>query len=326
LKRLVLCLLLGCGPSPEIESPEQPPPAPPPPPAAPAPPPAPSAAPVAPPKEPKAKGSEFDNDGADGIRRWGNWDGPKQGTAITTKRAWVIAPNLISASSPKSSFATVFPRVADVVKTDANEVVLAEKWGQFAVPAALARPAEAPKNLKKGMIVRCPFGGNSVVARVDATDATNTTCAFRFVDQARKEKVPTSDVMRLDGTMQMGAPVHARFESSPDEWFEGFLVATEGDAAWVSLETQFAAPDPRANKSAQKVKASDVRVVDASKGLQRGDACVAPDFGKIEPCTIKRVLDIGLGYEVNFEGGRTQELELGRVAPKPKADKPKPVK
>jgi hypothetical protein len=169
--------------------------------------------------------------------------------------------------------------------------------------------------------VRCPFGGNSVIARVDATDATTTTCNFRFIDKARKEKVPTAEVMRLDGSLQLGAPVHAQFESQPDVWYEGTALASEGDSAWVTLETQFTEGDPRAGKSAFKLKASGVRVVDASKALKRGDECVAADFGRIEPCRVKRLIDLGLGYEVSFEGDRTQELELGKVAPKPKPPK-----
>ena len=80
-------------------------------------------------------------------------------------------------------------------------------------------------------------------------------------------------------------------------------------------------PHPRAGKSAHKVKTSAVRVIDAARGLQRGDACVAPDFGKIEPCTVKRILEGGLAYEVTFEGDRLQEFELGRVAPKPRPAK-----
>jgi hypothetical protein len=318
---LAAAFLTGCG-GPEAEAPETPgtEPAPDASVAQPAKPGAPAHASAAEPAAPApaSAASGPDVDGPDGVRRWGAWDGPKQGAAVTTKRAWVIAPNLQESGSDKLSFGAVFPRVADVEKASANELVLSEKWGKFAVPLALARPAAAPRALKDGRVVRCPFGGNSVIAITDRTSDSTTVCKFRFMDKPRKEEVPIADVMVFDGTLQLGAPVHARFESEPDVWYDGMAVAADGDSVWATLEIKFGNDDPRGSKVAHKFKKSDVRVVDVRKTFNRGDACVAPDFGRIEPCTVKRILDQGLAYEVSVEGGATHEVEIGRIAPKPR--------
>ncbi|HVK63964.1 MAG TPA: hypothetical protein VM694_05805, partial [Polyangium sp.] len=85
---------------------------------------APEAKPAAEPEKPK--GLVHDVDGPDGIRRWALWDGPKTAAAITTPKAWVIAPNMGRLGETKESFAAVRLKLVTVAKADANEVVYEE--------------------------------------------------------------------------------------------------------------------------------------------------------------------------------------------------------
>jgi hypothetical protein len=261
-----------------------------------------------------------DADGPDGVRRWASWDGPKTGAAITTKKAWVVAPNL-GGSSDKDSFGAVALKLVDVAKADANEVVYESRGKKYATPAALARPPARPGAVKKGGVALCSFGGSSVVGLIEAADAKSVTCAFRFMEKTRKEKLTPEEVLPLDGKPDLGAPALVRFESDPDTWYEAMIVAATGDDVWASVSTQFSEGDPRAGRSVHKVKAAGAKVIDLSKPLKVGDPCLATSIATIEPCKVTKVIDGGVAYAVSFEGGGggfRKEWELGTVAPAPK--------
>lgn len=287
----------------------------------------------APPSDDKAAkpaASAHDADGPDGVRRWASWDGPKEGAAITTKKAWVFAPNLSGSASDKDSFGAIALTLVDVVKSDSNEVVFENRKSKYAVPVSLARAAEAPKGLKKGSIALCSFGGSSVVARIEAVDAKSVTCAFRFMDKTRKEKLAPEEVLPLDGKLGIRAPVLARFDSDPDTWYDGFVVAASGEDVWVNVETQFGADnDPRKGRMVHKLKAANVKLIDMTKPLKVGDACLADHIARIQPCKVAKVVDGGLAYVVSFEGSparNDKEWTLDQVTPAPKDDAKKPAK
>jgi hypothetical protein len=288
----------------------------------------PSAAPTATPEaKPEAKadakpqGLVHDVDSPDGIRRWALWDGPKTGKAITTKKAWVIAPNMGSMSSNKDSFGSVRLKLVTVAKADANEVIYEDRGNKYAVPAALARPAEAPKGLKKGAFVVCNFGASYALARVDAVDAKSVTCLVRFMEKTRKEKVAPDEVLALEGPLGLSSPALIRFEGSDEDQYDGVVIATSGEDAWVHVETQFGDNDKRGGRFVHKVKTKDVTPIDVSKPLAKGAPCLATNHARIEPCTVKEVIDSGLAYVVSFgegDSGIKKEWEIGTVAPTPK--------
>jgi hypothetical protein len=284
-------------------------------------PPAPSAtadAPPPPPIEPAPAKVAPDSDGPDGVRRWASWEGPKTGAAITTKRAWEIAPNTAKPGSDKLSFASVDLRVVDVEKADGNEVVFKDRGQRYAVPAALAWPAEPTKGLAKGAPVRCAFGGSSTVARVDAADARSVTCAFRFMEKTRRERTPAAEVRPLSGRLETGAPALLRFGSDAGTQYRGWIVATSGDDVWVALDTQFSEGDARAGRAVHKVRAAGVEVIDVAKPLKVGDGCLATDITSIVPCKVSKVIEGGLAYVVDFEGGAAgshKEWTFDEVAP-----------
>jgi hypothetical protein len=264
----------------------------------------------------------IDSDGADGVRRMASWDGAKEGAAITTKKAWAFAPNLGSAGSNKLSFGTMALTLVDVVKADAKELSFALEGNKYAVPAVLARAAEASKGLKKGAAARCSFGGSSSLGRIEAASASSVTCAFRFMDKTRKEKLAPEAVLVLDGTLALGAPALVRFEMSESR-YTGMVLAVSGEDAWVSVDTMFSTGDPRAGRSVHKVKTANVTAIDASKPLKVGDPCLAAQFGDVEPCKITKVIDGGVAYELKFDGDNggssKKEWEMGQIAPAPEA-------
>jgi hypothetical protein len=314
---LGLLCLIACGgaeaPRPELPPAQAPP-------AAASPPPAPATPPISGGEAGAAatSGSAHDQDGPDGVRRWKSWDGPTEGPPIGTPKAWVMAPNTIGGSDTKPSFSSVAPRVGEVASSDAKETIVRESWGQFAVPASVARLAQPAVGLKKGATALCAFGGSSVVARVEAVDAKSVTCAFSFMDQPRREKLAPDEVLPLDGALDFGAPAHARFDDAPDDWYEGFVVAASGDQIWVSLATQFADGDPRAGRSVHKLAAADVRAAEITRPLKVGEACLATEIANLAPCKVKKVLDGGLGYSVSFEAGSPRDFPFDRVSRRPK--------
>lgn len=276
-----------------------------------------SAAPAVP--DPPAKTGP-DADAPDGVRRWAAWDGPKTGAAITTKRAWVIAPNTLGSGSDKLSFSSVELRLVDVEKANGDEVVFRDRKQTYAVPAALAWPAEAPKGLAKGAVARCAFGGNSVVARLEAAaaDAKSVTCAFRFMEKTRRERMAAADVLPLHGKIEPGAPAIVRFGSDASTRYRGTVMAVSGDDVWVKIDAQFGEGDARASRAVHKVRATSVEVIDLAKPLKAGDACEATDIAGLVPCKVKKVIEGGLAYVVEFEGGSAsgrKEWSFDEVAP-----------
>jgi hypothetical protein len=260
-----------------------------------------------------------DADGPDGIRRLAVWEGPKAGKAVTTKKAWVIAPNTMG--DDKLSFSSVSLRLVSVEKGDGNELVFTDRNVKYAVPAALAWAAEPAKGVKKGSVVRCNFGGNTTVARVDAVDAKGVTCTFRFMEKTRKEKMALEEARVLSGKLEPGAPAFVRFEGD-DKRYRAVVVTVDGDDAWVTVDTHFS-DGPRAGRAVHKVKAAAVEVIDMSRPLKAGDACLATQFAEAQVCKVAKVLDGGLAYAVTFADGSAAHGELGldEVAPAPKAAK-----
>jgi hypothetical protein len=139
------------------------------------------------------------------------------------------------------------------------------------------------------------------------------------MEKPQKQKVAPEEVLALDGTAQLGSPVHARFAEQPEQWYEGVVLAASGEHAWVSLDTQFADGDPRAGRRVHKLAARDVRAVDLQKPLKVGEACLATELTQLAPCKVKKLIGGGLGYSVAFDsGGNPRDLPFDRVARRPK--------
>ncbi len=287
----------------------------------------PEAKPAAQAEPAKPKGLVHDADGPDGIRRWALWDGPKTAAAITTKKAWVVAPNLGQLGATKESFGAVRIKLVTVLKADANEVVYEERGNKYAVPAALARPAVAPKGLKKGAYAICNFGGSHWVGRIEAVDAKSATCALWFMNKLRKEKLPLEEVLAFEGPFGMGSHGMVHFEggSDTDTWYPAQVFAVSGEDAWVEIETQFGnGYGEREGRSVHKVKTSNVRPIDVSKPLAVGAPCLTEDNPRLGDCKVKRVIEGGLAYELTFKDGQPvkEEWDIGTVAPLPQEAKP----
>lgn len=265
------------------------------------------------PPEPPAKVAPVDIDGPDGIRRWGQWEGPKDGPAVSGKKAWVIAPRAAQAGG-KLSFSNVGLGLVDVEKAGGAEVVFSIQKQRFAVPAALAWPAEAAKGIKKGDPVLCALGGEVVIARAEAASAKAVTCAFRREEKTRRERVPATEVRRLDGKTEPGAPAIVRFESDRASSYLGTVLLARGGEVWV----QVAGAGESDARAVRQVKAANVEVIDAARPLKVGDACLATDLAGVTPCKVTKVIDGGLSCVVDFEGGSAGskgEWAIGEIAP-----------
>ncbi|TKD13285.1 hypothetical protein [Polyangium fumosum] len=287
---------------------------------------APEAKPAAEPEKPK--GLVHDADGPDGVRRWALWDGPKTGAAITTPKAWVVAPNMGSLKETKDSFGAVRIKLVTVAKADANEVVYEERGNKYAVPAALARPAAPPKGLKKGAFAICNFGQSHWVGRIEAVDAKSATCALRFMKKLRKEKLPLEEVLAFEAPLGMGSYAMVRFEGGPDTdtSYAAQVFLVSGEDAWVTVETQFGnGYGAREGRRVHKVRASNLTPIDVSKPLAVGAPCLTEDVVRFGACTVKKVFDGGLAYVLAFKDNESpiqEEWDLGTVAPLPKEAKP----
>ena len=257
-----------------------------------------------------------DADGADGVPRWATWDGPATGQPVTTKKAWVAAPNMVlSLQSPeKNSFASVATRLVNVISSSEHELVYEERGVKYAVPAALARAATAAKGLRKGAPILCSFAGAAAVGRVDTVDASSVTCALRFMKKTRKEKLPLDEVIAIDGNLGLGMPVVVTLDAAAGEIQRPaeFLMAS-GDDAWIAIAKE-ASP-------VRKVKAATVTSLDVQKPLAVGAACIASDMLAMKPCKVTQVLD-GVAYVVAFTGDSrldpSYESALSEVAPAPR--------
>ncbi|HVK64814.1 MAG TPA: hypothetical protein VM694_10080, partial [Polyangium sp.] len=249
--------------------------------------------------------------------------------AITTPKAWVIAPNMGRLGETKESFAAVRLKLVTVAKADANEVVYEERGNKYAVPAALARPAAPPKGLEKGAFAICNFGGSHTIGRIEAVDAKSATCALRFMEKLRKEKLPLEEVLAFEAPLGMGSYAMVRFEdggSDTDTSYAAQIFAVSGEDAWVTVETQFGnGYGAREGRRVHKVKMSNLTPIDVSKPLAVGAPCLTEDVARFGACTVKKVFDGGLAYALSFKDNESPvktEWDLGTVAPLPKEAKP----
>ena len=252
-----------------------------------------------------------DADGADGVRRWATWDGPATGLPVTTKKAWVAAPNMASLKSSTDSFASVAARLVNVVSSSERELVYEARGVKYAVPAGLARGAVAATGLKKGAPILCSFAGAAAVGRVDAVDASSVTCGLRFMHKTRKEKLPLDEVLVIDGMLGLGMPVVVTLDGAAGEVQRpAAFLAASGDEAWVAVAKE-ASP-------VHRVKAAKVTSLDVQKPLAVGAACVAFDMFVMKPCKVTKVLD-NVAYVVTFTDGsrldKSYEWDLSEVAP-----------
>lgn len=93
----------------------------------------------------------------------------------------------------------------------------------------------------------------------------------------------------------------------------------EGEDRRERAGDQWEGEGARHGRAVHKVKAAAVEVIDMSRPLKVGDACLAVQMGDIQPCKVTKAVDGGLAYAVTFADGSASRGELGldEVAPAP---------
>ncbi len=229
------------------------------------------------------------------LRFWG-YDGPAEGPAITGPRAWTAVP-----SGPADDrYRRVFISVEDFVKTANGENHFRTARNDLVAPVAMAVNLAPPASLKKGDPIMAESANDSAIARVVSVDGDTVTMKYVFGDLVGEMEAPKSEVMPLDGTLRLGAPVAFKREG---KWYAGRLLAKNAQDAWVALHYTDGEPYV-------KVKAADVRAIDVTKVLKIGDKCVSDSAAtaknELLPGKITKVIEDGMFYEVTLEKSPTK--------------------
>lgn len=236
------------------------------------------------------------------LRFWA-FDGPDSGPAITGKRAWTA----IAQGAADDRYRRVFVSVEDFVKTDGKRNTFTAPFGEIVSPVALAANLAPPAALKKGDPVLAENGNDSAFARVASLTGDTVTMSYVFGALAGELEAPRSEVLLLDGTLRMGAPVAYRTDA---KWSAGRLLAKTSDDAWVTPEWVDGAPFV-------KVKTSDLRSIDVSRILKAGDSCLSlgpTSKNLLAPGKITGVDEDALFYDVKLDTGATFKVPFHQVS------------
>lgn len=235
--------------------------------------------------------------------RFFSFDGPDAGPAITGKRAWTA----IGEGAHDDRYRRVFISVETFVKADGKNNLFSAPYGDVVSPVALAQNLAAPASLKKGDAVMAENSNDNAVGRVVSVSGDTVKMGYVFGELPGELEAPLAEVLTLDSTLKLGTP--AAFKVS-GKWIVGRFLAKTAEDAWV-------APFWVDNSPFVKVKATDVRVIDVSKPLKAGDACVAlgpMSRGEMIAAKVTKVADEGLFYEVKPEKGEPFKVPFFQVS------------
>jgi hypothetical protein len=236
------------------------------------------------------------------VLQFWSWDGPTDGPAITGKRAWTA----IAEGKADDRYRRVFISVEPFTKVDGKNNVFTAPYGEVVSPVALAANLTPPASLKKGDAVFADNSNDSAFGRVTKIEGETVTMSYVFGQLAGEHEAPKAEVVLLDGTPKLGAPVAYRVDG---KWHVGRLLLKGAEEAWV-------APHWVDNSPFVKVKGADVRVIDVSKLLKVGDACIAlgPNGNELVPGKVVKVLDDGVFYDVAIPGGKTVKTAFHQIS------------
>jgi hypothetical protein len=236
--------------------------------------------------------------------RFWSFDGPADGPAITGKRAWTA----IADGAAEDRWRHVFISVESFVKTDGKNNSFTAPFGDVVSPVGLAANLAPPAALKKGDPVLAENGNSSAPARVVSIDGETVTMSYVFGELTGELEAPRSELLLLDGTLKMGAPVAFKADG---KWTAGQLLAKTAQDAWVALHWVD-------NSPYVKTKAADVQPIDVTRLLKVGDKCLSlgpMNKNELVPGKVTKVLDDGVFYEVKLDSGQTYRVPFHQVSP-----------
>jgi hypothetical protein len=245
-----------------------------------------------------------------GTRSWADFAGPEVKVEFAAgAKAWAVLP--VSAGWATLRFARL-----DVKGLEGTQVVFSVSSASggdgydVLVPGAFTSPATAAEGLAKDDPVVVATSGTRAFGRVVSVDGAKAKVRYRFAGTEEEREVPTTDLIKLDGTLKFGAPVaYSEPKENPKgpvtkSWHPAqFVQGTEGKT-WVVT----AAGKPL------HVPADTVRALDVRAPRKAGDAVWAAPNDELLAATITEPLDGGLRFKVKLASGEDTTVSYEAVS------------
>jgi hypothetical protein len=249
-------------------------------------------------------------DAPPGTRSWADFAGPEVKVELAVgAKAWAVLP--VSAGWETLRFARL-----DVKGLEGTQVIFAVSPASCGggydvlVPGAFTSAATAAEGLAKDDPVMVATSGTRAFGRVVSVDGAKAKVRYRFAGTEEEREVPTTDLIKLDGTLKFGAPVaYSEPKENPKgpvtkSWHPAQFVQGTESKTWVVT----AAGKPL------HVPADTVRALDVKAPRKAGDAVWAAPNDELLAATITEPLDGGLRFKVKLASGEDTTVSYEAVS------------
>lgn len=197
------------------------------------------------------------------------------------ERAWVVVPL-------SGAWEAVKLTIAPATEVSDDSIVVEQDDKRYRVPGAFVAKATRVTPLAEGDAVMASAKGTRVFGRVVDADTAMAHVRFKFAGAVEIAEIATNDLVKLDGSSFLGAPVSLRENKSsrPSQ-----LIHLAGERAWVLTAGR-----------AHAVLATDVAVLAAPLTFAKGAPVSATRAGLFAPAVVVDVLEAGLQYRINWDG------------------------
>lgn len=244
---------------------------------------------------------------ASGPLKWADFGGPDIEPPVKAgERAWAVLPVSVGWETLKFSVLPVM-RIEDG-KLAVFEITSGDRKTEAFVPGAFTAPLQPPDKLAVDDAVMISTDGARAFGRVAAAPAgQKVKVRFRFAGSLEEKEIPLDEVLKLDGTMKLGAPV--AFSEEKDEgtkrrvvWRPAGLVHAAEEKAWV---VSFGRP--------LRVPLSTVKPMSVGTLHRAGDKVWVANTEELLPGQVAEVQDGGIRYTVKLDDGSEQIASLENV-------------
>jgi len=249
-------------------------------------------------------------DAPPGTRSWADFAGPEVKVEFAAgAKAWAVLP--VSAGWETLRFARL-----DVKGLEGSQVVFAVSPASggvgydVLVPGAFTSAATAAEGLTKDDPVVVATSGTRAFGRVVSIDGAKAKVRYRFAGTEEEREVPTTDLIKLDGTLKFGAPVaYSQPKENPKGpvtklWHPAQFVQGAEGKTWVVT----AAGKPL------HVPTETVRPLDVKAPRKAGDAVWAAPNDELLAATITEPIDGGLRFKVKLASGEDTTVSYEAVS------------
>jgi hypothetical protein len=201
--------------------------------------------------------------------------------------------------------------IEKVERTTELEVVVKSAGDrEIFVPSALTGPLPRVDALVNGDTVVVPTTGSRAIARVVAVTSPTATVRYRYAGELKEVSVPFTDVIKLDGTLKLGAVVVARDATRNANgqekvaWRAGQFISTGEGKTW--MVTWAGRPF--------RVEASRVKPVLCHVPYKAGDKVTVLAEDDLARGTVLSSEDDGLRYVVKLDQGGEATVPFDSVS------------